>query len=694
MINVTKGNRKAKSLLIVACLAFFITVNGLQKSITTVAMDKAVKHSNVDDAWDFPDNDGKYNHTLGTGVKVAVVDTGIDWQHPDFYRPDFSAAYNIGWNGTAYYIDFTRNGTYEPIEGGILNISSVFKNKTAYTGSGIDPGVDYGYADTNLNGKYDYGEKICYYLDKNKNGYIDTNDKAIPLDKSKIKLIRDYSTEKLFLEGFNLTNQLINDEADHDGHGTHIAGIIAGGWPGVRAITGVAPNCTLLIYKVASWNNDNVSQGIYDAVNDGADIISLSYAEHFKNITLDGSGIAGGGSKVEDAIDWAWSQGVPVIVAAGNFGNKWVHNLINVPITDASVPFDIPSTATWNGIDYDGCYEIEFLNLWGAPNEKIGLNVTLPDPSIPAGQWTIPDDFYGGPTWNGISQPSGSFMVQRERYKANNNGLTKSYMKIWRTDLGPIWFLPNPPAPGIYDVFNYGSATQQVHTYINSRYGDSPTKWFSGFPGANWMPVVNPFYTIASPATADHCIVVGSYITTSDPSLTIHSNRDISEFSSCGPRVDGVSQIDVIAPGEIILSTASRNATGPFDFGPGNFTSKRGTSMAAPHLAGIIALAMDSNNYLKGKPDLIEELVIYSTYDDIFTQAYGIGYDNITGSGKVDALQLLIDAQNVPYFSIETPLGFFSILLYLTIATLMIVGVCYYMNKKLMKQSLKQEEAE
>ncbi|OBS22133.1 hypothetical protein FPOA_08469 [Fusarium poae] len=72
-----------------------------------------------------------------------------------------------------------------------------------------------------------------------------------------------------------------NDPMDYQGHGTHVAGIIAAEneW-----LTGVAPDAELLIYKVFSdnpWETDEVTimQALCDAYNAGADIITSSIGQ-------------------------------------------------------------------------------------------------------------------------------------------------------------------------------------------------------------------------------------------------------------------------------------------------------------------------------------------------------------------------------------------------------------------------------
>lgn len=95
------------------------------------------------------------------------------------------------------------------------------------------------------------------------------------------------------------------------GHGTHVAGIIAGrGQPG-KGVRGVAPGVELHVYRVFGEGQEkalsfNIAKGIRQAVDDGCDLINLSL---------------GGEADVPDVlreIHRARAMGVLCIAAAGN----------------------------------------------------------------------------------------------------------------------------------------------------------------------------------------------------------------------------------------------------------------------------------------------------------------------------------------------------------------------------------------
>jgi serine protease AprX len=139
--------------------------------------------------------------------------------------------------------------------------------------------------------------------------------------------------------------------------------------------------------------------------------------------------------------------------------------------------------------------------------------------------------------------------------------------------------------------------------------------------------------TINDPGNADLAITVGS------------THRDmphiygVSYFSSKGPTGDGRLKPDLVAPGEKILScaagrmyrdTTSGNATEV----ECDYREDSGTSMAAPHVAGVIAAFLSVRREFVGRPEVVKEIFL-STATDLKRDRY------FQGHGLVDLMRAI-----------------------------------------------------
>lgn len=111
---------------------------------------------------------------------------------------------------------------------------------------------------------------------------------------------------------------------------------------------------------------------------------------------------------------------------------------------------------------------------------------------------------------------------------------------------------------------------------------------------------INPMLSIGDPANLDDCIAVGS----------VHADRPhsygISYFSSRGPTADGRTKPDTVAPGERIASCNARFTLGDKS---SHYVSLSGTSMATPHVSGLIAAFLSVRREFVGRPDEVKRLL-------------------------------------------------------------------------------------
>lgn len=103
-----------------------------------------------------------------------------------------------------------------------------------------------------------------------------------------------------------------NKPGDRNGHGTHVAGVVAAKANNKRGIAGLAPSSRILPVRVLNsagrGNTLNVARGIVYAVRKGADVINLSLAGDVPD------------AQVQAAVQYALARNVIVVAAAGNAG--------------------------------------------------------------------------------------------------------------------------------------------------------------------------------------------------------------------------------------------------------------------------------------------------------------------------------------------------------------------------------------
>jgi subtilisin family serine protease len=150
----------------------------------------------------------------------------------------------------------------------------------------------------------------------------------------------DYMHDALgkgFGPGFKVKSgwDFVNNDADpldDNGHGTHVAGIVAGQ---SAVITGVAPEASLVAYKVlgatGSGSESNVIAAIERATDPNQDGNTADHVD-VANLSLGGSGNPDDPGSI--AIDNATAAGVTFAIAAGNSGSSF--HTISSPGTSRS----------------------------------------------------------------------------------------------------------------------------------------------------------------------------------------------------------------------------------------------------------------------------------------------------------------------------------------------------------------------
>ncbi len=112
-----------------------------------------------------------------------------------------------------------------------------------------------------------------------------------------------------FVPGYDFVNNDSNPTDDH-GHGSHVCGTVAQSTNNSLGVTGIAYNCSIMPVKVlnasGSGTYDQIANGIYWATDHGANIINMSLGGSSSSSTL------------QNAVNYAWNNGVVIVCAAGN----------------------------------------------------------------------------------------------------------------------------------------------------------------------------------------------------------------------------------------------------------------------------------------------------------------------------------------------------------------------------------------
>jgi subtilisin family serine protease len=125
--------------------------------------------------------------------------------------------------------------------------------------------------------------------------------------------------------------------------------------------------------------------------------------------------------------------------------------------------------------------------------------------------------------------------------------------------------------------------------------------------------------SIGDPANLEEAIAVGSIHKTNPHTY------GVSYFSSRGPTADGRMKPDLVAPGERILS--ARHQWKAKDTARDLYVEMSGTSMAAPHVSGLLAAFLSARREFAGYPDRVKAILLAHCTDlarDPYIQGRGM----------------------------------------------------------------------
>ncbi|KAJ2497838.1 hypothetical protein GGH96_004793 [Coemansia sp. RSA 1972] len=397
-----------------------------------------------------------------------------------------------------------------------------------------------------------------------------------------------------------------SDEPPMDcaGHGTHVSGIIASRGDRVK---GVAPQATLGMYRVftcsaenADTNDANVIAAMEAAFQDGHDIISMSLGSA---TAWEEDPVAVLASKFVDA-------GVVVVVANGNSGASGLLTA-STPAVGRGV-ISVGSVDNWNITSARAIF-----------TTHTGQKSVLILPSSASPFIIANDTLVVAPTDN-----TGSALACTDIA----NDLSGKVALIQRGECTFTEKALNAQSAGAVAVVIYNNVDGMVDMAFDSNVL-IPGAFISMHDG--WMvdESTRNGRTLVRALESD-------LITVPSP-----SGGQMSAFSSFGPTAElGLVPL-VVAPGGNILSTYPQSM--------GSYTSLSGTSMAAPYVAGAVALLKQA------RPDIsathIRELLV-TTARPIADTKTGLVSNPYSGGGGLINIYDAIKARariNPPLLSIN-----------------------------------------
>ncbi len=441
-------------------------------------------------------------------------------------------------------------------------------------------------------------------------------------------------------------------EVDSEGHGTHVTGTAAGDGSatgnGVTQFkyTGMANKASIVMVKT-----NFLDTGLLDGVNyifAKAQALGLPAVV---NMSLGTNlGPHDGSLDLELALNGLAGPGRILVASAGNQQSSKLHGRLNSTTVLDSLSFVVPAYAGSLDNDFfliDGWYE-------GSDNYAVLL--------------TSPTGLVYGPVNKGFSLV-GAISTDGRVYIENgvaftNNGDVNIYVEV--SDLAGS---PRPKAGGWrvrVTPISVASAGK-VHLWAYSQL--SPT-----YPNGIFTTHFDPDITVSAPGSADSLICVGAHVTkgqwsssapgqpgpfTFVPSETVDQ---LGTFSGNGPRRDGVIKPDLTAPGSAIASALSTTWVTTPGWQPtlavddGKHAVLQGTSMAAPHVSGAIAMMLQQNPLLN--PAQVRATLTANTRRDAPVLAAGAVPNKKFGWGKLDLSNLLPNVDAIaPSVTITRPNG-------------------------------------
>ncbi len=339
-------------------------------------------------------------------------------------------------------------------------------------------------------------------------------------------------------------------------HGTHIADIAVGNRREPGSKVGLAPRADIVFVHLGNEKLREL-ENLGDSVDllEGLDFVRRQAAGKPCLVSLSAGSIAGphrGLSSVERAVDNMLKDGGMLLVqSVGNYADAATHTHARIgPNQTHPIDWLIPA----------GDRTPNELELWYSGHDRFRVTLTAP-------------------TGQRFVVPLGA----RQKLEIDSRTCGNFYHRALEPNSGlnhaDIFLYPEAPS-GSWRVELHGEQVVdgRVHAWIER---DGSGRYQSRFPRQQ----ATSLYTTNTICNSFLAIAVGAHDTT-------QPGRPAARFSSRGPTADGRQKPEVSAPGCRIRAARSLPRDGWH--GQAKLCVKSGTSMAAPHVAGTVALMMSA----------------------------------------------------------------------------------------------------
>lgn len=421
------------------------------------------------------------------------------------------------------------------------------------------------------------------------------------------------------------------------GHGTHVTGIAAGGGRRNSSYIGMAPGADIVFVK--GIRHPESLGGFADAdVLAGAQFVFQKARALGKpcvlNLSLGGQlGAHDGTSLQEQALSRLSRPGNIIVAAAGNSGSSTIHCSYPVEGTDYNTSLET-AWGVFNGA------AISIVDLWYPAGTSVSVGIAaysgsdFNTPVFVSNFAVAPGQLIQSPITTLGGSTLANATIDARTTADPNNGARRVLIALEDANVG------FELSDVVWSLWTIGSGT--IDMWVGSGGEFAPTS----LPLPSYFRFGDDAKTIGTPATARRVLAIGSHVTKTQwvdfngvtriqgGGATLDA---ISGFSSRGPSRDGRVLPDLTAPGEAILSSLSQDfpAVPAEVLQGGGLLKQQGTSQAAPHVTGVIALMLERNRFLT--PENARAILQQTA-----TPAGGGVPNNVFGAGRLNALAAVL----------------------------------------------------